>query len=208
MEVLLHLTYFPNIAQFAPMLQADKVLFEAHGNYEKQTYRNRTDILGPNGKQALSIPVHFTQKKRQLYRDVKISYSEDWQGNHKKSIDAAYKSSPFFEFYEDELLPLFTKKETYLYDFNNRCFETICECLGISFTVEETQMFEKSPKGFLDFRDLVKIKTEIENLKPYTQVFSAKYDFAQNLSILDLLFNEGPNSINYLQAQKIKLIQH
>lgn len=206
MEVLLHQTYFPNIAHYALLCQAEKAFFEAHGNYEKQTYRNRTYILGPNGKQALSIPVYFTQKERQLYRDVKISYAEDWQANHKKSIDAAYKSSPFFEFYEDDLLPLFTQKEIFLYDFNRACFEVISKCLGISPIIEETQAFEKVADEKVDYRHLVQVKSSIGSLDTYTQVFSAKYDFEPNLSILDLLFNEGPNSINYLEAQKVKSI--
>ena len=206
MQVLLHHTYFPNIAHFALMYQAEKVVFEAHGNYEKQTFRNRTYILGPNGKQLLSIPVYFTQKKRQLYKDVKISYAEDWQDNHKKSIDAAYKSSPFFEFYEDELLPLFTRKETYLYDYNLMCFEKVCDCLGLSLSISETEGFNKSPKQSYDFRNVVHVKTSIDSLESYTQVFSSKFNFEENLSILDLLFNEGPNSISYLEQQKIKFI--
>ncbi|HZW63576.1 MAG TPA: WbqC family protein [Flavobacteriaceae bacterium] len=207
MTILVYQTYFPCLAQAALMLQAEKVYMEVCGNYEKQTYRNRTLIYGANGKQTLSIPVHYTQTKRQLYKDVRISYAEPWQADHKKAIEAAYKSSPFFEFYEYELLPLFERKDTFLLDFNTACFEKIEQCLDISVVLENSMTFEKTPSKTQDYRTLVNPKTLTSALVSYTQVFSSKYGFIDNLSILDLLFNEGPNSVNYLLKQQVRFIE-
>lgn len=203
MEVLLSHTYFPSIATFIVLAKSEKVWFEVHDNYEKQTYRNRAYIFGANGKQALSIPVNYTQKNRQLYRDVEISHVMPWQSTHKKSIESAYRSSPFFEFYEDELIPLFTKKPKFLMDYNIDCFEVICNCLGLELHSKNTPVYEKEHKNILDYRKLAQIQTKISPFETYTQVFSEKYGYINNLSILDLLFNEGPNSLNYLNSQSI-----
>ena len=206
MEVLLSHTYFPSIATFILLAKSEKVWFEVHDNYEKQTYRNRAYIFGANGKQPLSIPINYTQKNRQLYRDVKISHLTPWQNTHKKSIESAYRSSPFFEFYEDELIPLFTKKTKFLMDHNIHCFDLICDCLGLELNFKNTLAYEKEPKNILDFRKLSQIQTEISPFETYTQVFSEKHEYINNLSILDLLFNEGPNSLNYLNSQVIPKI--
>ena len=118
MTVLLHPTYFPNVAAFSALLQAEKVLFEMHDNYVKQTYRNRCYIYGANGKLSLNIPVVFSQKNRQKHKDVQIFNDENWQAQHWKSLLSAYRTSPFFEYYEDDLRPLFEKKASFLLDFN------------------------------------------------------------------------------------------
>lgn len=203
MEVLLNYTYFPSITTFVLLVKSGKVWFEVNDSYEKQTYRNRAYIYGANGKQPLSIPVNYSQKNRQLYKDVQISHVTPWQSNHKKSIESAYRSSPFFEFYEDELLPLFTKKTKFLMDYNILCFKVICDCLGVEFHSENTSVYEKEPKTILDFRKLCHLQTKISPLETYTQVFTEKHGYIDNLSILDLLFNEGPNSLNYLNSQSI-----
>lgn len=206
-DILLHHTYFPSIASFIVLLKAEKVWFEAQDNYEKQTFRNRTYIYGANGKQALSIPVNYTQKNRQFYKDVEISNSTPWQNIHRKSIESAYKSSPFFEFYEDELEPLFSEKARFLLDYNIKCFEVILNCLQLSIASGNTAAFEKDSKDCLDFRSLTQVNTQVQNFESYTQVFSDKHGFINNLSILDLLFNEGPNSVNYLKHQPIPILQ-
>ena len=198
MKVILYHSYFPSIFQFALMLQAQEIVFECFGNYEKQTLRNRTYIYGPNGKQVLSIPVNYTQNNRQLYKNVKIAYNTPWQSHHKKSLDTAYKSSPFYEFYVDELNSLFEIKPEYLMDFNIACLEKICECLQVSLSTKNTTDFEKEPKYLKDYRSLANVKTHNPECIPYTQVFSEKHGFINNLSVLDLLFNEGPNTVNYL----------
>lgn len=205
MDTLLHPSYFPSIAQCVAIANANALTFERCDNFNKQTYRNRCYIYAANGKLLLNIPVVHSQKNRQLYRDVKIATSENWQGQHWKSLQSAYKMSPFFEFYDYELEPLFTKPFEYLLDFNLSCFEILCSCLELDTPINFTDTFELTPVDTLtDYRHLVQAKKEPDyNFTPYTQVFAQKHGWLPNLSILDLLFNEGPNSINYLQSQSL-----
>ncbi len=204
-NIVIHPTYFPSIAHFVAMLKADNVFFEVEDNFVKQTFRNRTYIYGANGKQTLNIPVIYSQKNRQQYKDVKIFNEEKWQSNHWKSLLSAYRASPFFEYYEDELQPLFTKKTDFILDYNLKCFEVISECLQLDINISKTSTFEKTPEDKADFRFLVNAKQEqSHDFEPYTQVFSNKHGFINNLSILDVLFNEGSNTLNYLESQTIK----
>ena len=201
---LLHPSYFPNIAQMAAIVQSDVVTFEMDDNFAKQTYRTRTYIYAANGKLLLNIPVIYTQKNRQKYRDVKISNTENWQSLHWKSLLSAYKTSPFFEYYEDDLRPLFEMKADYILDFNLKCFETISECLQLEKTIQKTEEFKHEIEDAKDLRTLVNPKADLnfQNDK-YTQVFDDKHGFISNLSILDLLFNEGPNALDYLENQDL-----
>ena len=205
MTVLLHPTYFPSIATFIAIAKADTVVMEVHDNYQKQTYRNRCYIYAANGKLQLSIPVVFSQKNRQKYSEVKIANDYKWQDNHWKSLESAYRTSPFYEFYIDELQPLFTEAFDTILDFNLKCFEVICECLQLETNFTKTEIFEKEPIDIKDYRGLVNAKKEnIIPLEPYVQVFYSKHGYINNLSILDLLFNEGPNAISYLESQNIQ----
>lgn len=202
MNCIVHHTYFPCVAQFSAMLEADLVTFEMNDNYQKQTYRNRSYIYGANGKLQLSIPVVFSQKERQLYRDIKIHNTENWQIHHWKSLQSAYKTSPFFEFYEDDLQPLFKQEISYLLDFNKICLEIILDCLQIDLKVAETKNYDKIIFNQTDFRNLVNSRKEPNfNFDYYRQVFVDKHGFISNLSILDVLFNEGPNTVTYLKNQ-------
>jgi hypothetical protein len=203
MNILIHPTYFPNIAHFAAMAQASKVTFEADDNFLKQTYRNRTYIYAANGKLLLNIPVIHSQKNRQKYRDVKISKDTNWQSLHWKSLCSAYSTSPFFEFYKDELEPLFHTKTDFIFDFNLKCIEAIFECIQLNVSTTKTEVFEKTVKNKNDFRYLVNAKIEEPKFAFYNQVFGNKYGFLNNLSILDLLFNEGPNTLSYLESQSL-----
>ncbi|WP_296381375.1 WbqC family protein [Winogradskyella sp.] len=203
MNCLIHPTYFPNLAHFVAMLKTDTVFFEVSDNYQKQTHRNRTEIYGANGKLALTVPVSYTQKNRQLYKDVKIANENSWQQQHLKSLQSAYRMSPFFEFYIDDLMPLFEKQFDYILDFNLNCFEVLLECLQLKITTTTTQIFEKESEGKTDYRALVNRNFEVNDFQYYTQVFIEKHGFISNLSILDILFNEGPNTELYLKNQKL-----
>lgn len=204
MKVVIHPTYFSNIAHFVAIAKADTLVFEMDDNFVKQTYRNRTYIYGANGKLGLNIPVIHTQKNRQKYKDVKIFNQDKWQSLHWKSLLSAYRTSPFFEYYEDELQPIFTKKAEYLLDFNLKCFEVICDCLQLELNISKTETYQKDIDKKTDFRHLVHAKKETPyGFENYTQVFSNKHGFIPNLSILDLLFNEGPNTLNYLESQSL-----
>jgi hypothetical protein len=204
MSILIHPTYFPSIATFVAIVKAEAITFEMMDNFQKQTYRNRSYIYAANGKLQLSIPVIYSQKYRQQYKDVKIANDYNWQDIHWKSLESAYRTSPFFEFYADELEPLFKTSFECVLEFNLKCFEVICECLQLDIEVKQTAVYDKEPENIKDYRGLVNAKKEpIYNLKHYTQVFSEKHGYISNLSILDLLFNEGPNALSYLESQQL-----
>lgn len=204
MDILLHPTYFPSIAQCVAMVQAKKVTFEVCDNYQKQTYRNRMNIYGAQGKMPLTVPVVYSQKNRQEYKDILISNDESWQDTHWKSIQSAYHSSPFFEFYEHDLMQLFNEEAAHVMDFNFRCLNAILECLQLNLQFDLTSAFEVNPHNKTDYRYLVNHRKETaQPLKPYVQVFDDKHGFIPNLSILDLIFNEGPNALLYLEQQQL-----
>ena len=144
MNILLHPTYFPSISHFIGIVQAKSVTFEIEDNFQKQTYRNRTYIYDANGKLLLNIPVIHTQINRQKYRDVKIANDSKWQDLHWKSLESAYRTSPFFEFYEDDLRPLFKLKTDRIVDFNFKCLEVICNCLQLDLKFNKTNAFRKT----------------------------------------------------------------
>lgn len=202
MKAVMHPAYFPSVAHFSAMVKHD-IIFEVHDNYQKQTYRNRTCVYSPNGKQLLSVPIKHTRKDgRQQYKSVKITYDFNWQKQHRKTLETIYRSSPFFEFYEDEILPVFQKKHTYLTDLNIETIQLMCNCLQIDFHPEKTSTYQENIPDALDLRHLSNAKKEsVLTFEAYHQVFREKHGFIPNLSILDLLFNEGPNAVSYLMRQ-------
>lgn len=203
MNILIHPTYFPTVVHFVAIANAETVTFEAADNFQKQTFRNRMYVYGANGKLLLNIPVkHNKDKQKTLYKHIEIENVEDWQKQHWRSIVSAYKSSPFFEYYEDDLKDLFTTPQTCLYNLNIEIFKRICDCIELDVKIDYTSSFEVSTTTHTDLRHLVNSKKETPiQLEKYTQVFGDKYGYLDNLSILDLLFNEGPNALNYLESQ-------
>jgi len=200
--LLLYPTYFSPIIQYVALARADKIIFEREDNFQKQTYRTRCYIYSPNGKQLLSIPVKNANSSQKT-KDVLIDTSFNWQKQHLKSIEAAYRSSPFYEYFEDEIQLAFEKTPKFLLDFNFKCQELIFELLQLDKSYTKTTAFQKTPE-IKDLRFLANAKSNLEyKLEPYTQVFSEKHGFIENLSILDLLFMEGTNALNYLESQKI-----
>ncbi len=206
-SILVHSTYFPTIVQMAAIVQASHVVFETEDNYQKQTYRNRCYIAHNNGKLLLNIPIKHTKSgKRQKTKDVITENSFPWQSQHWKSLQNAYRTSPFFEYYEDELKPIFYSPVTSLLKFNNKTFELLCELLDISINTSETKKYEEE-SSINDLRFLVDAKSKKEySLQAYTQVLESNHGFLPNLSVLDLLFNEGPNAVQYLESQKLTFI--
>jgi len=192
-------TYFSPIAQFQQWVKAEHVIFEVFDNYQKQTYRNRFKIYSPNGLQALSIPILHNNGIRQLTKDVKIENSFPWQKNHFKSLENAYRSSPYFEFYEDDIVPLYEKPQTFLLDFLLQTQELSLEMLQIESDFSKTTAYKLAYPDQQDYRFLADAKSKKNyTTKAYKQVFDNKHGFIPNLSILDLVFNEGPNAISIL----------
>jgi len=196
--MLLHPTYFSTIIQYAAIIQSKEITFEVCDNFQKQTYRNRCYIYGANGKQLLNIPIQKGKTGKQLAKEVKIDYSSNWQSEHLKTLFSAYNSSPFFEYYIDDLQTIFSKKETYLMDLNIKTFDIVMEILQEQREYAKTEEYEKEVEN--DYRILVKAKGETAmQVQKYTQVFDDKHGFIPNLSIVDLLFMEGTASLLYLE---------
>ncbi len=205
MSLLIYPTYFSPIIHFITLAHKKEVIFEVEDNYQKQTYRTRCYIFGANGKQLLNVPI-LQANSKQKTKDVVLDNSINWQQQHIKSMASAYKSSPFYEFYEDDLIELLLKKHKYLLDLNLDTQQFIIDNLPMEITTNRTTEFHIGhTSDDDDFRFLADAKSRrIYYLSNYTQVFSDKHGFISNLSILDLLFMEGPNAINYLENQQIK----
>lgn len=205
-NILLSTACFPSVQYITKLVQFENIYMEQFENFTKQTYRNRYEILGANGVIPLIVPVVKGRGRKIKIRDLQISYDTDWQRNHWRTIFSAYNSSPFFEFYRDDIQPFFEKPRKFLFDFNLEILETLCDLMEIEPNLVLTEDFEQVPEVTLNFREAIspkKHRTENDfrfSPKPYTQVFHEKFGFVPNLSILDLLFNEGPNSLNVVEA--------
>ena len=201
--ILLHPSYFPSIEKMAYISQAEKLVWEVEDNYQKQTYRNRAYIAHSNGRLLLNIPIkHSKDGVRLKMKDVIVENDFPWQEQHWKSIQSAYRTSPFFEYYEDDLSHLFLEPSENLMTHNLRIFDVLCELIGIDLDSSKTTSFESEPQPEItDLRFLINAKRKPDfQTEPYTQVLEANHGFLPNLSVLDLLFNEGPNTLGYLEA--------
>ena len=209
MTIILPATYLGPISYYAMVAKFKDLIIEQYEYYEKQTYRNRCCIYSPNGLLNLTIPV-IHEKKRIMIKDARISYRENWQKVHWKSLETAYMSSPYFEYYEDDIRPIFEKRQSYLAAFNLELFKKALELLNINRKISFTKTHQLNYEdAVLDLRNAFSLKPE--NIKEavfprYHQVFENKYGFMPNLSIADLLFNQGPKSLEYLKSISIPKI--
>lgn len=201
-KVLLPAFYLPPVSWFSVFNdEKNQVVFEQFENFPKQTYRNRTCIFGANGKLPLIIPIHHNGKRK--FKDIEISYSERWQDLHWKSIKTAYQSSPYFEYYENELKKIYEERLKSLLEFNLRTLEIIQKILKISKEFTLTEEYIKFPES-QDFRDSFSTKRKSEfSQEEYYQIFSYKLGFIKDLSILDLICNLGPEVNVYLKKLNI-----
>lgn len=218
---LLSTTYFGPVQWYQKLRRYERVMVERMDSFVKQTYRNRCVIAAPNGPQALTIPVSHDNDKP-LTRDIRISDHGNWRRLHWNALQTAYGESPFFEYYADDLHPFFERQWEFLYDFNMEITLLLCQLLDIHPTITPTDKYfpnksnhseysETTPslwegqggyQDYSDFRDVIHPKHPLPDPdftpKPYYQVYTSRHGFLPNLSILDLLFNEGNESIFYL----------
>ena len=203
-EVLLSTAYLAPVQYYTKLYHAEKVIIEKYDHYLKQTYRNRCVIAGANGLLPLSVPTIKPEKQKIYSSDIEISDHGNWQHLHWHAITSAYNSSPFFEYYADDFSPFYRKKYRFLFDFNEELRALICRLLEIEPSVSFSTEYITEFSSCSDFRETIHPKKREKDssftAKEYYQVFSSKHRFLPNLSVVDLLFNMGPEARLILQA--------
>lgn len=196
--IVLPTSYLPSIQYFGMLAKSKKVFIETYETYPKQTIRNRCTIYTSNGKLDLIIPVKKPNGNHTKTRDIKICYNEKWQAMHWRAIESAYNSSPFFLFYKDDFRDiLLSGKYNKLIEINHSLTTLIIDLTGIKVDMEFSTSFRKTYDQ--DYRNFKPLKG-VKNIFPvYKQVFDRKHGFIQNLSIIDLLFNKGPDTIDLIK---------
>ena len=204
-KAILSSTYFGPIQWYQKLVRHSNCFIEQHESFVKQTYRNRCVIASANGPLSLTIPVErgvqLESKGKILMKDIRISDHANWRHVHWNALVSAYNDSPFFEYYADDLRPFYEKKWRFLFDFNMEITHKLCELLNIEPNISLTSSFELTPQGD-DFREVIRPKKPAIDAmfspKSYYQVYEHKHGFLPNMSVLDLLFNEGNEAILYL----------
>lgn len=200
--IYLSTTYLGPVQQYCKMYQYSEVCIETAENYLKQTYRNRCTIAGANGTLSLSVPIKKPDTLKCLTKDIRISEHGNWRHLHWNAIVSAYGMTPFFEYYQDDFAPFYEKKHEYLFDLNEQLRELVCELLDIHPTIHYTETYQSEVEN--DFREIIRPKhpgkDDSFHPKPYYQVFRQKLGFLPNLSIIDLLFNMGPEGVLVLKV--------
>jgi len=201
-EILLSTAYFPPVQYMSLINEAGKVLIEREENYIKQTFRNRCYILTANGLMALSVPVLEGSFHKRAIKEIRIDYSRRWQQIHLRSIYSSYKAAPFFDYFYEKVEKIITKKHSFLLDLNIESLRALCEFMDIGAEVSYTDHFEPVKRNKPDWRYLISPKNKematMFSYKRYIQVFYDRFDFIPGLSSLDLVFNTGPDAVNYL----------
>ncbi len=200
---ILSSTYFGPVQWYSKLASGQPCIIDTHEHYVKQTYRNRCIIATTAGTQALTVPIERAGTGKCAVVDIRISDHGQWRHLHWNALVSAYGESPFFEFYADDLRPFFEKRWEWLADYNEAITHTLCDLLGIEPSISHTEAYaDAEALGACDLREAIQPKHPAEDNaftpRPYYQVYAAKHGFQPNLSILDLLFNEGPEAPLYL----------
>jgi hypothetical protein len=199
--LILSTAYLAPVEYYMHLHNSSRTVIEKQDNYIKQTYRNRCVIASANGLQTLSIPIAKPDSLKCLSRDIRIAEHENWRHLHWHAIVSAYNSTPFFEYYADDFRPFYKKSREFLFDFNEELRELVCSLLTISPVVSYSSQYIVPQADDCDLREAIHPKKESvsRNFKPYYQVFEGRYGFQANLSIIDLLFNMGPEAALFLE---------
>lgn len=199
--IVIESQYFPSVAYFQLLLNAETVLVDVYEGFQKQSYRNRCTILNAGKPLDLIVPVTGKTKFKPM-QEVEISYDEKWMHKHARAIKSAYGRAPFYEYFGDYIDDLFRDEVKYLYDFNQKAIELMTKLLNVSIPLEETTSYQKKySEEYKDCRSLVHPKKVIAPAtNPYNQHFGN--EFVPNLSVLDLLFCEGPNGLDCFNKTK------
>ncbi len=205
LTVLFSTAYLPPIEYIAALINEDFISIEQEENYIKQTFRNRCEIYSANGKISLTIPVNKTKGNHTKTKDIEIDNSVKWQLNHWRALVSAYNHSPFFLFYAEVFEKFYFTKHKYLLDFNHLLLGETMKLLKLNPVIHYTENFEKEgDENLRDYRySFNPKKTSASKMTFYRQVFTEKFGFIPNLSIVDLIFNTGSDSISYLNQLKI-----
>lgn len=196
-QVLIDLHYFPSISYFSILNKFNTVILEDRENFQRQTYRNRCLILGANNTLKLTVPLNH-KSARSIYK-TEISYTDNWIANHTKSIESAYKRSPFYDYYSDDILGCLYKKHKTLWSLNHDILSTLVDILGLGNKIKlASECSEDEITRAEDFRNKIKPKKPafVHQTQEYQQVFGTQ--FMPNLSVLDIIFCTGPESTTYL----------
>jgi hypothetical protein len=197
---VLPMFYLPPVEYFIQLnTYRPGILIEREEHFPKQTYRNRANIFSPDGVLTLVVPVVKGSKTHTKIKDVKISYDFNWQRLHWMSLQACYRRSAYFEYYEDDFAPFYEKKFPFLFDYNEQLLQFLLKSLKIKAPYDYTAGYEAEYAATTDLRNAINPKKDSGfEQKPYFQVFDERKGFLKNLSVVDLLFNQGPQSLNYL----------
>ncbi|MCQ2279497.1 MAG: WbqC family protein [Bacteroidales bacterium] len=193
-KIVLSTAYLPNIEYFAFISKSEVFFMEGCESFQKQPFRNRTNILTASGVQPLLLPTR-PDPERMCIKDVRIDYKCDWQLKHWRAIETAYSGTPYFLYYKDFLYPFFSQKYEFLFDYNLELTATLMKLLKIKKVPVLTETFEKEYSEITDLRNEIHPKREsLLGSAPYSQVFEDRIPFTDNLSVIDLLFNIGPEA--------------
>ena len=200
-KILISTAYLPPVSYFSLISGADEILIEREENYLKQTYRNRCCILSAHGPQSLTVPVLLGSLHKTPLKDIRIDYSKRWQQVHIGAITASYGAAPYFQFYSEKIKKVISGNYEFLLDLNMELFTLLLEYLKIQKPITYTTEFEKNVSSSHDFRNRFSPKKEPDlKVKPYLQVFENENGFVPHLSIIDLIFNMGPDADNYIRG--------
>jgi len=198
-KILVSTAYLPPSEYFSLILRADKVLIESEENYLKQSYRNRCYILSAHGPQPLSVPVYLGSQHKTPLKEIRIDYSKRWQQVHLRAITASYSSSPYFQFYFENIEKIIARKTDFLFDLNMELTGSVLKMLDLNINMARTTDFKPVLEAEYDFRYNISPKRKPQfSVKEYIQVFGTSKGVDHRLSIIDLIFNTGPEAVKYL----------